>query len=478
MDNNLEIVPVINKIDLPSARPEEVKEEIENTLCLVADDAPCVSAKEGLNIDVLLEQIVKRVPAPTGDDNAPLKALIFDAIYDIYKGVVVFCRVKEGTMKKGDSIKFMATNKNYEITEVGYFGAGTFMASDKLTAGEVGYVVASIKNLKDTKIGDTITTSKNGALEPLPGYKPVNPMVFCGIYVADGSKYADLKEALEKLQINDAALTFEAESSEALGFGFRCGFLGLLHMDIIQERLEREYNMDLVTTAPSVTYRVTKTDGEVIMISNPADLPEPTQITKMEEPMMKAEIITPSEYVGPVMELCQERRGVYKKIDYIEETRAVLHYDLPLNEVIFDFFDVLKSRTKGYASFDYEFKGYVESSLVKIDIIINREKVDALSCIIHKTNAEARGRRMTEKLKEEIPRQLFEIPIQAAIGNKIIERETIKALRKDVLAKCYGGDITRKKKLLEKQKEGKKRMRSVGKVDIPQSAFMSILKID
>ena len=478
MDNNLEIVPVINKIDLPSARPEEVKEEIENTLCLVADDAPCVSAKEGLNIDVLLEQIVKRVPAPTGDDNAPLKALIFDAIYDIYKGVVVFCRVKEGTMKKGDSIKFMATNKNYEITEVGYFGAGTFMASDKLTAGEVGYVVASIKNLKDTKIGDTITTSKNGALEPLPGYKPVNPMVFCGIYVADGSKYADLKEALEKLQINDAALTFEAESSEALGFGFRCGFLGLLHMDIIQERLEREYNMDLVTTAPSVTYRVTKTDGEVIMISNPADLPEPTQITKMEEPMMKAEIITPSEYVGPVMELCQERRGVYKKIDYIEETRAVLHYDLPLNEVIFDFFDVLKSRTKGYASFDYEFKGYVESSLVKIDIIINREKVDALSCIIHKTNAEARGRRMTEKLKEEIPRQLFEIPIQAAIGNKIIERETIKALRKDVLAKCYGGDITRKKKLLEKQKEGKKRMRQFGTVEVPQEAFMSILKLD
>ncbi len=478
MDSNLEILPVINKIDLPSARPEEIKEEIENTLCLVADDAPMVSAKEGLNIDILLEKIVSRIPSPEGDETKPLKALIFDAIYDMYKGVVVFCRVKEGTMKKGETIKLMATNKSYEITELGYFGAGTFMPADELKAGEVGYVVGSIKNLKDTRIGDTITSLKDGAAEPLPGYKPVNPMVFCGIYLSDGSKYGDLKEALEKLQLNDAALTYEKESSEALGFGFRCGFLGLLHMEIIQERLEREYNLDLVTTAPSVTYKVTKTDGEVIMIANPADLPDQTFISKMEEPMMRAEIIAPSEFVGAVMELCQERRGVYKKIDYIEETRAVLHYDLPLNEVVFDFFDVLKSRTKGYASFDYDFKGYAESNLVKVDVVINREKVDALSCILHQTNAEARGRKMTEKLKEEIPRQLFEIPIQAAIGNKIIARETIKAMRKDVLAKCYGGDITRKKKLLEKQKEGKKRMRQVGKVDIPQSAFMSILKLD
>ncbi|MCQ2977084.1 MAG: translation elongation factor 4 [archaeon] len=478
MDNDLEILPVVNKIDLPSARPDEVKEEIENTLCIVSDDAPCISAKEGTNIEDVLEMIVKRLPAPVGDETKPLKALIFDAMYDIYKGVVVFTRIKEGKMKKGDMIKFMATDKNYEITEVGYFGAGTFIPCDVLEAGEVGYVCASIKNLKDTKIGDTITLAKGGTDEPLPGYKPVNPMVYCGIYSADGSKYEDLKEALEKLQINDASLTFEPESSEALGFGFRCGFLGLLHMDIIQERLEREYNLDLVTTSPSVTYRVTKTDGEVFMCSNPADLPDATQIKMMEEPMMKAEIITPSDYVGPVMELCQERRGVYHKIEYIEKTRAVLHYDLPLNEVIFDFFDVLKSRTKGYASFDYEFKGYQESSLVKIDIIINRDKVDALSCIVHRGNAENRGRRMAEKLKEEIPRQLFEIPIQAAIGNKIIARETIKALRKDVLAKCYGGDITRKKKLLEKQKEGKKRMRQVGKVQIPQSAFMSILKID
>ncbi|MCQ2911868.1 MAG: translation elongation factor 4 [Clostridia bacterium] len=478
MDNDLEILPVINKIDLPSARPDEVKEEIENTLCIVSDDAPCISAKEGTNIEDVLEMIVKRLPAPNDDETLPLRALIFDAMYDIYKGVVIFTRVKEGTMKKGDSIKFMATNKNYEITEVGYFGAGTFIPCDELSAGEVGYVCGSIKNLQDVKIGDTITLQKHGAEVALPGYKPVNPMVYCGIYSADGSKYEDLKEALEKLQINDASLTFEPESSEALGFGFRCGFLGLLHMDIIQERLEREYNLDLVTTSPSVTYRVTKTDGTTYMCSNPADLPEPTQIKMMEEPMMKAEIITPSDYVGPVMELCQERRGIYHKIEYIEKTRAVLHYDLPLNEVIFDFFDVLKSRTKGYASFDYEFKGYKESNLVKIDIIINRDKVDALSCIVHKDNAENRGRRMAEKLKEEIPRQLFEIPIQAAIGNKIIARETIKALRKDVLAKCYGGDITRKKKLLEKQKEGKKRMRQVGKVQIPQSAFMSILKLD
>jgi len=478
MDNDLEILPVINKIDLPSARPEEVKEEIENTLCLVADDAPLVSAKEGRNIDVLLEQIVKRIPAPKGNNDSPLQALIFDAIYDIYKGVVIFCRIKEGRIKKGERIRLMATNKLYDVTEIGYFGAGTFMPCEELGAGEVGYIVGSIKNLKDARVGDTITTEKNGASKPLPGYKGVNPMVFCGIYVADGSKYSDLKEALEKLQINDAAFTFELETSEALGFGFRCGFLGLLHMEIVQERLEREYNLDLVTTAPSVTYRVTKTNQEVLMIANPADLPETTEIQKMEEPVMKAEIITPSEYIGAVMELCQERRGIYKKIDYIDQTRAVLHYNLPLNEVVFDFFDVLKSRTKGYASFDYEFAGYEESNLVRVDILINNEKVDALSCILHKSNAEARGRKMTEKLREEIPRQLFEIPIQAAIGHKIIARETIKALRKDVLAKCYGGDITRKKKLLEKQKEGKKRMRQVGKVDIPQSAFMSILKLD
>ncbi len=478
LDNSLEILPVINKIDLPSAKPAEVKKEIENILCIIAEDAPEVSAKEGTNIDILLDAIAKKLPPPSGDEDGKLAAMIFDAVYDAYRGVIIFCRIKEGTIKKGSTIRLMATNKKYEVVELGYFGAGTFIAGEQLSAGEVGYIIANIKNLQDTKIGDTITDHNDPVSEPLPGYKTITPMVFCGLYLSDGSRYEDLKEALEKLKLNDASLTYEAESSEALGFGFRAGFLGLLHMEIIQERLEREYNIDLVTTAPSVTYKVIKTDGTAFMISNPSDLPEVSEILEIQEPIIKAEVITPTEYIGAVMELSQERRGVYKSTDYIDTGRVVIHYHLPLNEVIYDFFDVLKSRTKGYASFDYEFIGYELSSLVKVDIMINREKVDALSSIIHKSNAELRGRKMTEKLKEEIPRQMFEIPIQAAIGSKIIARETVSAMRKDVLAKCYGGDISRKRKLLEKQKEGKKRMRQVGNVSIPQSAFMSILKLD
>ncbi|HCC06970.1 MAG TPA: elongation factor 4 [Clostridiales bacterium] len=477
-EHNLEIIPVLNKIDLPSARPLEIKKEIEDIIGIPAMDAPEISAKNGINIVDVLEAVVKRVPAPVGDENGTLKALIFDSIFDAYKGVIVFFRVREGKVKKGMSIKMMQTGKLFEVGEVGYFGPGRYIPAEELKAGEVGYMTASIKNLKDTQVGDTITDAKLPASEPLPGYKKVNPMVFCGLYPADGSKYQDLKDALEKLQLNDAALSYELEASEALGFGFRCGFLGLLHMEIVQERLEREYNLDLVTTAPSVTYIINRTNGTSYKLANPADLPDQAEIATMEEPIIKANIIVPTEYIGVIMDLCKDRRGIYEKMEYIEQTRALLHYELPLNEVIYDFFDVLKSRTKGYASFDYELSGYVESKLVKVDILINKEKVDALTCIIHKENAEARGRKMVEKLKEEIHRQMFEIPIQAAIGSKVIARETISALRKDVLAKCYGGDISRKRKLLEKQKEGKKRMRQVGKVELPQSAFMSILKLD
>ncbi|HAN09269.1 MAG TPA: elongation factor 4 [Clostridiales bacterium] len=477
-EHNLEIIPVLNKIDLPSARPLEIKKEIEDIIGIPAMDAPEISAKNGINIVDVLEAVVANVPAPVGDENAVLKALIFDSVFDAYKGVIVFFRVREGKIKKGMAIKMMETGKLFDVGEVGYFGPGRYIPTEELRAGEVGYLTASIKNLKDTQVGDTITDAKRPAAEALPGYKKVNPMVFCGLYPADGSKYQDLKEALEKLQLNDAALSYELESSEALGFGFRCGFLGLLHMEIVQERLEREYNLDLVTTAPSVTYIINKTNGVSYSLANPADLPDPAEIATMEEPIIKANIIVPTEYIGAIMELCKDRRGVYEKMEYIEETRALLHYELPLNEVIYDFFDVLKSRTKGYASFDYELSGYVQSKLVKVDILINKEKVDALTCIIHKDNAEERGRKMVGKLKEEIHRQMFEIPIQAAIGSKVIARETISALRKDVLAKCYGGDISRKRKLLEKQKEGKKRMRQVGKVELPQSAFMSILKLD
>ncbi|HBY21106.1 MAG TPA: elongation factor 4 [Clostridiales bacterium] len=477
-EHNLEIIPVLNKIDLPSARPQEIKKEIEDVIGIPAMDAPEISAKNGINIESVLEAVVSNIPSPVGDKNAILKALIFDSIFDAYKGVIVFFRVREGRVRKGMSVKMMETNKIFDVAEVGYFGAGKYLPTEELEAGEVGYLTASIKNVSDTQVGDTITDAKKPASEPLPGYKKVNPMVFCGLYPADGSEYQDLKEALEKLQLNDAALTYEAESSEALGFGFRCGFLGLLHMEIIQERLEREYNLDLVTTAPSVTYIINKTNGESYKLSNPADLPDISTIANMEEPMIKANIIVPTDYIGSVMELCQERRGVYEKMEYIEQTRVMLHYEMPLNEIIYDFFDVLKSRTRGYASFDYELSSYRESRLVKVDILINKEKVDALSCIIHKDNAEARGRKMVEKLKEEIHKQMFEIPIQAAIGSKVIARETISAMRKDVLAKCYGGDISRKRKLLEKQKEGKKRMRQVGRVELPQSAFMSILKLD
>ena len=478
LDHDLDVMPVINKVDLPSAEPERVIEEIEDVIGIEAADAPQISAKTGLNIDQVLEQIVEKIPAPQGDPKAPLKALIFDSLYDSYKGVIVFCRIKEGSVKKGTPIQMMATGAKAEVVEVGYFGAGQFIPCDELNAGMVGYITASLKNVKDTRVGDTITDASRPCDKPLPGYKKVNPMVYCGMYPADGAKYPDLRDALEKLQLNDASLQFEPETSIALGFGFRCGFLGLLHLEIIQERLEREYNLDLVTTAPGVIYKVYKTNGEVIELTNPANLPDPSEIEYMEEPMVKAEIMVTSEFIGAIMDLCQERRGIYEGMEYIEETRAVLRYHLPLNEIIYDFFDALKSRSRGYASFDYEMDGYVQSNLVKLDILINKEEVDALSFIIHADTAYERGRKMCEKLKEEIPRQLFEIPIQAAIGSKIIARETVKAMRKDVLAKCYGGDISRKRKLLEKQKEGKKRMRQVGNVEIPQKAFMSVLKLD
>ena len=478
LDHDLDVFPVINKIDLPSARPDWVKDEIEDVIGIEAQDAPLISAKNGLNIDQVLEAIVERIPAPKGDVSNPLQALIFDSLYDPYKGVIVFCRIMEGSVRKGTPIKMMATGATAEVVEVGYFGAGQFIPCEELTAGMVGYITASIKNVKDTAVGDTITNAENPCAEPLPGYKKVNSMVYCGMYPADAAKYSDLRDALEKLQLNDASLHFEPETSIALGFGFRCGFLGLLHLEIIQERLEREYNLDLVTTAPGVIYRVHKNDGEMIELTNPSNLPDPTEIAYMEEPIVTAEIMVTSEFIGAIMGLCQERRGVYLGMEYIEETRAVLKYELPLNEIIYDFFDALKSRSKGYASFDYEMKGYEQSELVKLDILINKEEVDALSFIVHKESAYERGRKICEKMKEEIPRHLFEIPIQAAIGGKVIARETVKAVRKDVLAKCYGGDITRKKKLLEKQKEGKKRMRQVGNVEIPQKAFMSVLKLD
>ena len=478
LDHDLDVMPVINKVDLPSADPERVKEEIEDVIGLDAEEAPLISAKTGLNVEDVLEAIVHQIPAPTGDEKAPLQALIFDSVYDPYKGVIVFCRLMEGTIRKGSQILMMATGAKADVVEVGYFGAGQFIPCDELSAGMVGYFTASLKNVKDTRVGDTVTDAQRPCEAPLPGYKKVNPMVYCGMYPADGAKYPDLRDALEKLQLNDAALQFEAETSIALGFGFRCGFLGLLHLEIIQERLEREYNLDLVTTAPSVIYKVHKTDGEIIELTNPTNLPDPSEIEYMEEPVVKAEIMVTSEFIGAIMDLCQERRGVYQGMEYIEETRAVLHYHLPLNEIIYDFFDALKSRSRGYASFDYELLGYEQSDLVKLDILINREEVDALSFIVHSATAYERGRKMCEKLKQEIPRQLLEIPIQAAIGSKIIARETVKAMRKDVLAKCYGGDISRKKKLLEKQKEGKKRMRQVGNVEIPQKAFMSVLKLD
>ena len=478
LDHDLDVVPVINKIDLPSAEPQRVIDEIEDVIGLEAQDAPQISAKTGLNIDQVLEAVVHNVPAPTGDPEAPLQALIFDSLYDSYKGVIIFCRIKEGTVKKGTPIKMMATGAAADVVEVGYFGAGQFIPCEELSAGMVGYITASIKNVKDTRVGDTVTNRVNPCAEPLPGYKKVLPMVYCGMYPADGAKYPDLRDALEKLQLNDAAVQFEPETSLALGFGFRCGFLGLLHLEIIQERLEREYNLDLVTTAPGVIYHVMKTNGEMIELTNPSNLPDPSEIDYMEEPMVSAEIMVTTEFIGSIMELCQERRCVYLGMEYMETTRALLRYELPLNEIIYDFFDALKSRSKGYASFDYDLKGYVQSELVKLDILVNKEEVDALSFIVHKDSAYERGRRMCERLKEEIPRHLFEIPIQAAVGGKIIARETVKAMRKDVLAKCYGGDITRKRKLLEKQKEGKKRMRQIGNVEIPQQAFMSVLKLD
>ncbi len=478
LEHNLEILPVINKIDLPSAQPEHVKKEVEDVIGLDASEAPLISAKNGLNIREVLEKVVKVVPCPEGDEEAPLRALIFDSYYDSYKGVIVYTRIKEGKVKVGDEIRMMYTKKDFVVTEVGYFRPGALTPSAELKAGEVGYIAASIKNVKDTRVGDTVTLTENPAKEPLPGYKKVNPMVFCGIYPADGSKYGDLRDALEKLQLNDASLTFEPESSVALGFGFRCGFLGLLHMEIIQERLEREYDFDLVTTAPSVIYKITKTDGEKLSIDNPTNLPPTAEIESMEEPVVKATIMSPTEFVGNIMELSQERRGVYKDMSYIDEGRVMLTYEMPLNEIIYDFFDALKSRTKGYASLDYELLGYRESDLVKLDIVLNGDVVDALSFIVHKDKAYARGRRIAEKLKDTIHKQQFEIPIQACIGGKIIARETVKAYRKDVLAKCYGGDITRKRKLLEKQKEGKKRMRQVGSVEVPQEAFMSVLKLD
>ncbi len=478
LDHNLDVFPVINKIDLPSADPQRVIEEIEDVIGIEAQDAPLISAKNGIGIDEVLEQIVAKIPAPKGNPDAPLQALIFDSLYDSYKGVIVFCRVMEGRVRKGTRIQFMASKAAQEVVEVGYFGAGQFIACEELSAGMVGYIMASIKNVKDTAVGDTVTDLDNPCREPLPGYKKVQSMVYCGMYPADGAKYPDLRDALEKLQLNDASLNYEPETSVALGFGFRCGFLGLLHLEIVQERLEREYNLDLVTTAPGVIYKVHKTNGEIIELTNPSNLPDPSEIEFMEEPIVNAEIMVTSEFIGSIMELCQERRGRYLGMEYIEGTRALLKYELPLNEIIYDFFDALKSRSRGYASFDYDIKGYERSELVKLDILINREEVDALSFIVHGASAYERGRKMCEKLKDEIPRHLFEIPIQAAVGGKIIARETVKAMRKDVLAKCYGGDITRKKKLLEKQKEGKKRMRQIGNVEIPQKAFMSVLKLD
>ena len=478
LDHDLDVIPVINKIDLPSADPQRVIDEIEDVIGLEAQDAPQVSAKTGLNVDQVLEAIVEKIPAPGGDPEAPLQALIFDSLYDSYKGVIVFCRIMEGTVRKGTPIRMMATGAEADVVEVGYFGAGQFIPAEELSAGMVGYLTASIKNVRDTHVGDTITDRERPCEKALPGYKKVLPMVYCGMYPADGAKYPDLRDALEKLQLNDASLQFEPETSVALGFGFRCGFLGLLHLEIIQERLEREYNLDLVTTAPSVIYKVYKTNGEVIELTNPSNLPDAAEIEHMEEPVVSAEIMVTTEFIGPIMELCQERRGTYLGMEYMEATRALLKYELPLNEIIYDFFDALKSRSRGYASFDYEMKGYVPSELVKLDILVNKEEVDALSFIVHSSTAYERGRKMCEKLKEEIPRHLFEIPIQAAVGGKIIARETVKAVRKDVLAKCYGGDITRKKKLLEKQKEGKKRMRQIGNVEIPQKAFMSVLKLD
>ena len=475
LDHDLDVFPVI---DLPSAEPERVKNEIEDVIGIEAQDAPLISAKNGVGIEDVLEAIVEKIPAPGGSPDNPLQALIFDSVYDSYKGVIVFCRIKEGRVKKGTKIKMMATGATAEVVEVGYFGAGQFIPCDELAAGMVGYLTASIKNVKDTAVGDTVTDVDNPCAEPLPGYKKVNSMVYCGMYPADGAKYPDLRDALEKLKLNDASLNYEPETSIALGFGFRCGFLGLLHLEIIQERLEREYNLDLVTTAPGVIYRVYKTNGEMIELTNPSNLPDPSEIDYMEEPVVSAEIMVTTEFIGPIMQLCQERRGRYISTEYIESSRALLKYDLPLNEIIYDFFDALKSRSRGYASFDYELKGYEQSKLVKLDILINHDEVDALSFIVHADSAYERGRKMCEKLKDEIPRHLFEIPIQAAVGGKIIARETVKAMRKDVLAKCYGGDITRKKKLLEKQKEGKKRMRQVGNVEIPQSAFMSVLKLD
>lgn len=478
LEHDLEIVTVVNKIDLPNADPERICHEIEDTIGIPALDAPRISAKVGLNIEEVLERIVTDIPAPKGDDNKPLQALIFDSYYDSYKGVIVYIRVKEGKVKVGDTIKMMATNAEFTVVELGYMGAKESIPCKELCAGEVGYIAASIKNIGDTQVGDTVTLATNPANEALPGYRKVNPMVFSGIYPADGAKYGDLREALEKLELNDASLTFEPETSKALGFGFRCGFLGLLHMEIIQERLEREFNLDLITTAPSVIYEFELTNGETLIIDNPSNYPEVATIAQSKEPMVKADILSPVEYVGNIMELCQDRRGVFKDMKYLDETRVEIHYMLPLNEIVYDFFDVLKSRTKGYASFDYKVSGYHPSNLVKLDIMLNGEVVDALSFIVHKDKAYERGRKIAEKLKEHIPRQLFEVPIQAAIGGKIIARETVKAMRKDVLAKCYGGDITRKRKLLEKQKEGKKRMRQLGSVEVPQEAFMAVLKLD
>ncbi|MBM6829459.1 elongation factor 4 [Anaerotignum lactatifermentans] len=478
LDNNLEILPVINKIDLPSANPAWAKQEIEDIIGIPAEDAPEISAKNGINIEEVLERIITDIPAPAGDEDAPLKALVFDSVYDQYRGVIVLMRIFDGKIRKGSKVKMMATGKEFDVVEVGVFGPGRFLPADELRAGMVGYFTASIKNVSDTRVGDTVTDAANPTAEALPGYKKVNPMVYCGIFPADGAKYPDLRDALEKLQLNDASLFFEPETSVALGFGFRCGFLGLLHLEIIQERLEREYNLDLVTTAPSVIYKVYLTDGTQFDLSNPSNMPDPARILKMEEPIVKAEIMLPKDYIGPIMELCQQRRGDYISMEYLDESRAMLTYEMPLNEIIYDFFDVLKSRSRGYASFDYSLIGYKESELVKLDILVNKEPVDALSFIVHKASAVERGRKMCEKLKKEIPRHLFEIPIQAAIGSKIIARETISALRKDVLAKCYGGDITRKKKLLEKQKEGKKRMRQIGSVEVPQQAFMSVLKLE
>ena len=478
IDNNLEIVPVINKVDLPNARPDEVKKEIEDIIGIPAMDAPCISAKTGLNVEQVLERIVTDIPAPTGDENAPLQALIFDSIYDNYQGAIAYCRIKNGTVKVGDTIRLMATGKTFTVTEVGYFEPGSYSPTNQLIAGEVGYIAASIKSLSDIRVGDTITIDDRPAEKPLPGYKKVNPMVYCGLYPVDGSDYENLKIALEKLKLNDAALEFEQETSAALGFGFRCGFLGLLHLEIIEERLDREFDLSLITTSPSVIYKVYKTDGTMLEIYNPSDLPKPDEISRIEEPFVEAEILTPKEFVGNIMEICQNRRGIYVDMKYLDESRVTLIYELPLNEIIYDFFDKLKSKTKGYASFDYELKEYRPSSLVKLDILVNGENVDALSFIVHRDSAYDRGKKMIEKLKEVIPRQLFTIPLQAAIGGKIIARETISAMRKDVLAKCYGGDVTRKKKLLEKQKRGKKKMREIGNVEIPQEAFLSVLKLD